>query len=73
MADSPLVCFCTEKNKNEVMQCIRKHMKPECEIDNPLIFQIHKALAGDVFMGRCCGCMDEVEEMMVDYTQKKWV
>jgi hypothetical protein len=73
MPDTPIVCFCTEKNESEVKNCIRDQMKPETEVDNILIFHIHKSLSGEAFMGRCCGCMDEVEELMVHYTQKKWL
>lgn len=72
MADSPLVCFCTEKTEDEVKQVIRDNMKPDTDIDNALVFNVHKALAGEAVMGRCCGCMDEVEELMVKYTSKDW-
>ncbi len=72
MPDSPLICFCTEKRESQVKDIIRQNMKPDTEIDNALVFKIHKALAGEAIVGRCCGCMDEVEEYMVAYTQKEW-
>lgn len=72
MTDSPLVCFCTEKNVEEVRVAIRTHMKPEDEVNNELLYNIHKSLADGQFMGRCCGCMDEIEDMMVSYTKQKW-
>lgn len=72
MTDSPLVCFCTEKRESEVKEVIRNCIKPDAMVDNAMVFQVHKALAGEAVMGRCCGCMDEVEDLMVSYTQKEW-
>lgn len=72
MTESPLVCFCTEKTEEQVKEYIRKGMKPTDDVTNDLICEIHKAFTDGVFMGRCCGCMDEVEDFMVSYTQGRW-
>ena len=72
MTDSPLVCFCTEKTEEDVKAVIRENMTPTTEVENPLIFKVHKDLAGEALVGRCCGCMDEVEDLMLSYCAKKW-
>lgn len=70
--NSPPVCFCTEKNENQVKEYIRQNMKPSDTVTNDLLCAVHKSFTEGLFVGRCCGCMDEVEELMVHYTQKVW-
>lgn len=72
MTDSTLVCFCTEKSQADVKDFIKAAMKPSDEVNNDLLYKVHKSFANEALIGRCCGCMDEVEEMMIDYKQGKW-
>ena len=72
MVDTPLVCFCTEKTEEEVKEYIRKSMKPAEEVTNNLLHDVHKSFADEAIIGRCCGCMDEVEDLMVSYRQGRW-
>lgn len=72
MTDSTLVCFCTEKTQSDVKEFIRCGMKKTDKVNNDLLCDVHKSFSGEAFIGRCCGCMDEVEELMVSYTLGKW-
>tara|TARA_R110000868_G_scaffold189695_1_gene432858 strand:+ start:44840 stop:45061 length:222 start_codon:yes stop_codon:yes gene_type:complete len=72
MSEDVLVCFCTEKTQAEVKEFIREGMKGKGDVDNDLLYEVHKSFAGEAIVGRCCGCMDEVEELMVAYKQGIW-
>lgn len=70
--DMEMVCFCAQQRCAAVKDRIREQMKPEDELTGPLLMQIHKSLAGDEMMGRCCSCLDEVEDIVMDYKESKW-
>ena len=70
--DMEMVCFCTQQRLSVVKQKVREHMKPEDDVAGPLLMQIHKSLAGDEMIGRCCSCLDEIEDVILDYQLGKW-
>lgn len=70
--DMEMICFCTQQRLNVVKEKVRAHMGPDDELNGDLLMKIHKSLAGDEMMGRCCSCLDEIEDIVLDYQQKKW-
>ena len=67
-----MVCFCTQQRLSAVKEKVKEHMKPEDELDGALLGKIHKSLAGEEMMGRCCSCLDEVEDVIMDFKEGKW-
>lgn len=70
--ENSTVCFCVQKTREDVKDYIRKAMTPETEITNTLIDMIHKSFSEDPLIGRCYCCLDELENMMIAYTNGEW-
>ena len=70
--DSYTVCFCAAATQKEAKDAVRKHMKPSDKVTKDLLVKIHTELAQGHAMGRCLGCVEDVEALMVDYTKGVW-
>ena len=72
LPEHEIVCFCTEKTTAEVKEYIRQNQASGASFDGDKLMEVHKSFTDGQMIGRCCGCLDEVEDMMCDYRDGKW-
>jgi len=72
---SPTVCYCTEAAEDFVKEVIAREVKSGSEFSKEILVAVHEHLnTSDAPIGRCYGCIDDIEDYITDFIRNgyKW-